>query len=43
MELPFELYENHKYQTLYRWKGRGLICSEEHYDVIYERYIFSSH
>ena len=43
-KLPFPLYKNHKYYTLYEWKSRGIIFeSEDHKEEIYQRYIYSSH
>jgi len=43
MKLPFELYKNHKSNTKKNWKTKGLICSEEELEEIYQRYIYSSH
>ena len=42
MDLPFELYKNHKSITKARWKKSGLICTDEEYNVIYKRYIYST-
>jgi len=39
MDLPFELRKKHKTDTKYIWKDRGLICSDEEFEAIYEIYI----
>ena len=38
-QLPFELYENHKSNTKYTWKIRGL--NMHNFEEIYERYIYT--
>lgn len=44
MELPFELYEDHKRLTKKCWKRRELICSDNDFNFhIYPRYIWSRH
>ena len=40
MDLPFELYKNHKSHTKYSWKDRGLITDE--FEEIYKQYIYST-
>ena len=42
MELPFELSKNHKINTKCRWKKRGLIITDEEFEVIYQQYIYST-
>ena len=39
MALPFELRHDHKSYTEKNWKSKGLICSEEDFEAIYEIYI----
>jgi len=41
-ELPFELYKKHKSNTIYNWKYKGLIESDEMIEEIYEYSIRSS-
>ena len=43
MELPFELYNNHKSKTLANWKREGLIESDEQIEFIYTDYIYGIH
>lgn len=43
MELPFELYKNHKSLTKYNWKRNGLIATEEEFEALYYMYIYTSH
>ena len=40
MELPFELYKNHKLFSLTTWKYRGLIHDD--YDALYQAYIYAT-
>ena len=42
MELPFELYKNHKAQTKYNWKKIGLKEETEKIEDIYQYYIICS-
>ena len=42
MELPFELGKDHKSDTKKNWKGKGLICSDEEIEEIYQQYIYST-
>ena len=42
MDLPFELPKYHKCNTKAQWKYRGLICSDEEFEAIYEIYITST-
>ena len=41
-DLPFELYKNHKRKTIYGWKRRGLIETDEMILEIYEGCIRTS-
>jgi len=47
MELPFELYKNHKDNTKTSWKKsgkdyKGLIATEEEFESIYQKYIYAT-
>ena len=42
MELPFELTERHKYFCIMNWRKGGLNCTNEEFEEIYQRYIFST-
>jgi len=42
MELPFELYKNHKSLTKCSWKNGGLIITEEEFELIYNEYIYAT-
>ena len=37
--MKFELKKYHKYQTIWKWKSRGLIAGEHEMQIIYTRYI----
>ncbi len=41
-ELPFELGKYHKYKTIFKWKSRGLLETDETIVEIYEGYISAS-
>jgi len=43
MELPFELPKHHKCSTLYTWKKRGLITTDDEIQSIYYMYIYTTH
>ena len=42
MELPFELVKDHKPQTKYSWKRKGMICSKEEFEALYYMYIYAT-
>ena len=42
MDLPFKIEKRHKSDTKSQWKKRGLICTDEEFETIYERYIYCS-
>ena len=41
MELPFELYNQHKVRMKAKWKHRGLIM--DNFEEIYQKYIYATH
>jgi len=43
MSLPFELYEKHKTSKRCQWKKRGLKITDEEFETMYKRYIYSTH
>ena len=42
MSLPFKLSKRHKYLTIYNWKRKGLIETDEFIDELYNRYIIAT-
>ena len=40
-DIPFGLHKYHKIMTKYRWKKQGLICNDNEFEAIYEKYITS--
>ena len=42
MSLPFKLSKKHKSNTIYNWKRKGLIETDEFIEEIYNRYIIQT-
>ena len=43
MSLPFELYKKHKASKKSSWKRYGLKITDEEFESLYKRYIYSTH
>jgi len=42
MDLPFEIRKQHKTESKYRWKKRGIIFTLEEFEEIYTKYIYAT-